>query len=77
MSKEFFFYQYKNILFLLLAYMVVQSLTYYTYKMKSTYISILNVLKMKTTEFANRVDPDEVAQNEPSHLHLLCLPSGL
>ena len=28
-------------------------------------------------EFVNTVDPDETAQNEPSHLDLQCLPSSL
>ena len=28
-------------------------------------------------EFANTVDPDETAHNEPSHLDLQCLPSSL
>ena len=28
-------------------------------------------------EFANTVDPDEMAHNEPSHLDLQCLPSSL
>ena len=28
-------------------------------------------------EFANIVDLDEVAHNEPPHLHLHCLPSSL
>ena len=28
-------------------------------------------------EFANSVDLDEVAQNEPFHLDLHCLPSSL
>ena len=28
-------------------------------------------------EIANSVDLDEVAQNEPSHLDLHCLPSNL
>ena len=32
---------------------------------------------MKTDESANRVDPDEVAHNEPPHLDLHCLPSLL
>ena len=27
--------------------------------------------------FANTVDPDEMAHNEPSHLDLQCLPSSL
>ena len=27
-------------------------------------------------EFANTVDPDETAHNEPSHLDLQCLPSS-
>ena len=29
------------------------------------------------SEFANTVDPDETAQNEPSDLHLQCVPSNL
>ena len=29
------------------------------------------------TDFANTVDPDETAHNEPSHLHLQCLPTSL
>ena len=28
------------------------------------------------TDYANSVDPDEVAQNEPPHLYLHCLPSS-
>ena len=28
-------------------------------------------------EFANLLDPDETAHNEPSHLDLQCLPSSL
>ena len=32
---------------------------------------------MKIIEFVNSVDPDEVAHNEPPHLHLHCLHSGL
>ena len=28
-------------------------------------------------EFANTADPDETANNEPSHLDLQCLPSSL
>ena len=31
--------------------------------------------KTKTVEFANNVDPDEMAHNEPPHLDLHCLPS--
>ena len=31
----------------------------------------------KIAEFANSVDLDEVAHNEPPHLDLLCLPSSL
>ena len=30
--------------------------------------------KMKIINFANSVDPDEVAHDEPPHLDLLCLP---
>ena len=33
---------------------------------------------MKTVEFANSIDPDEVAhQNEPPHQDLHCLPFSL
>ena len=28
-------------------------------------------------DFANTVDPDETAHNEPSHLDLQCLPSSI
>ena len=35
------------------------------------------VPKVKTTVFANSVDPDEVAHNEPPHLDLHCFPSSL
>ena len=31
---------------------------------------------MKIVEFANSVDLDEVAHNEPPHLDLHCLPSS-
>ena len=31
----------------------------------------------KLAEFANSVDLDEVAHNEPPHLDLHCLPSSL
>ena len=34
------------------------------------------VPEMKMTELANNVDLDEVAQNEPPHLDLHCLPSS-
>ena len=37
---------------------------------------ILKVLEMKIAEFANRVDPDEVAHNEPPHQDLHYLPSS-
>ena len=37
-----------------------------------------NILtQSKITEFANSVDLDEVAHNEPPHLNLHCLPSCL
>ena len=32
---------------------------------------------MKIVEFANRVDPDEVAHPEPPHMYLHCLHSSL
>ena len=38
---------------------------------------MLNVPKIKIVEFANSVDSDEVAQNEPPHMDLHCLPSVL
>ena len=33
------------------------------------------ILRPTTAELANTVDPDETAQNEPSHLNLQHLPS--
>ena len=33
--------------------------------------------KPKFNEFANNLDPDEVANNELPHLDLYCLPSSL
>ena len=38
---------------------------------------ILQVAETKTAEFANSVDLDEVAHDEPPHLDLHCLPSSL
>ena len=32
---------------------------------------------MKIDKFANNVDPDEVAHDEPPHLDLHCLPSSI
>ena len=37
----------------------------------------LQLPEMKIAEFANSVDLDEVAHNEPPHLDLRCLPSSL
>ena len=39
----------------------------------------LNLLSTRdeNTEFANSIDLDEVAHNEPPHLDLHCLPSSL
>ena len=37
----------------------------------------LQAPETKTTEFANSVDLDEVAHDEPPHLALSCLPSSL
>ena len=37
----------------------------------------LSVPEMKTAEFVNSVNLDEVAHNEPPHLDLHCLPSSL
>ena len=36
---------------------------------------ILFTTKMNKLEFANRVDSNEAAHYEPSHLDLFCLPS--
>ena len=43
------------------------------------YFSIVTRKAPKTSiaEFANTVDPDETAHNEPSHLDLQCLLSSL
>ena len=43
----------------------------------SVVLKSLNDQKAKIVEFANSVDPDEVAHNEPPHLDLQCLPSCL
>ena len=43
-------------------------------------VSDMLTLKAPNTtiaEFANTVDPDETAHNEPSHLDLQCLPYSL
>ena len=37
----------------------------------------LKVPVMNTAEFVNSIDVDGVAQNEPPHLDLYCLPSCL
>ena len=37
----------------------------------------LKVPETKIAEFANSVDLDKVAHNEPPHLELHCLPSSL
>ena len=37
----------------------------------------LLVLETKVAEFANSVGLEEVAHNEPPHLDLHCLPSGV
>ena len=38
---------------------------------------LLKSAELKIVEFANSVDPDEVAHYEPPHLDLHYLPSGL
>ena len=43
---------------------------------KSSYFT-LKAQETKIDKFANSVDPDEVAYNEPPHQHLHCLPSTL
>ena len=37
----------------------------------------LQLRQMKKAEFANIIDLDEVAHDEPPHLDLPCLPSSL
>ena len=39
--------------------------------------STLRAANLKIIEFANSIDPDEVAHYEPPHLYLHCLPSSL
>ena len=41
------------------------------------FIKTLKAPNTTIAEFANTVDPDEMAHNEPSHLDLQCLPSSL
>ena len=41
------------------------------------YLLTLLVPELKIAEFANSVDLDEVAHNEPPHLDLHCLSSSL
>ena len=38
---------------------------------------VLQVPATKIADFANSIDLDEVAHNEPSHLDLHCLPCSL
>ena len=44
--------------------------------MSCLFLTLL-VPEMKVAEFANSVDLDEVAHNEPPYLDLYCLPSSL
>ena len=37
----------------------------------------MRIPETKITEFANSIDPDEVAHHDPPHLDLCCLPSSL
>ena len=44
---------------------------------KNRYFEV-SVFEITTVaEFANNLDPDEVAHNEPPHMDLHCLPSSL
>ena len=45
--------------------------------MSNSQTLILNAPKTKIVEFANNVDPDEVAHNEPPYIGLHCLPTCL
>ena len=40
-------------------------------------LRVCNLPEMKIAEYANSVDLDEVAHNEPPHLDLHCLRSSL
>ena len=46
-------------------------------KTAAIYLKTPEVPETKIVEFANSVDPDEVAHNEPPHLDLYCFPSVL
>ena len=45
------------------------------YFMNPTYFT--QIPEMKIAEFANSIDPDEVAHDETPHLDLHCLPTSL
>ena len=45
--------------------------------MSNNFIKGVKAPNTTITDFANTVDPDETAHNEPSHLDLQCLPSSL
>ena len=61
---------------------VFRTLLFIRYSSKFSFCNILvisdytlSALQTKTDNFANSVDPDETAHNEPSHQDLHCLPS--
>ena len=47
------------------------------YRSKTTLICLALSAKDEKADFANSVDSDEVAQNEPPHIDLRSLPSSL
>ena len=53
------------------------ALSVYLLTIISEKVSTFSVQETNTAEFANSVDLDEVAYNEPPHLDLHCLPSSL
>ena len=56
---------------------VIEELTAYYHNVFYSKRVTLQVPETKIAEFANSVELDYVAHNEPSHLHLHCLPSSL
>ena len=47
------------------------------FRNKNIIFFFVSLPETKIVEFANRVDLDEVAHNEPPHLDLHCSPSSL
>ena len=63
--------------FLIMVFTVLQNNCYFYHQVHLNFDSRCTLTETKIAEFANSVDLDEVAQNEPPHLDLHCLPSSL